>query len=176
MKGFVTYCFSDWTKETFQRGVLRIRNGKKTDEPIRRLLRIDEIPEQDYYIKKDPNFDDGTYSRCHCGLRKAIQPRDVLFFRTLWRGNQYLIGYFSVLRKSGEEESPIVHADMKQSRLIDFALLITFEIAQLINPEIGYRPGVHKNVTLNGRLGRNYKLIDEPTTKALVALIDAKAT
>lgn len=153
---------------------MRIRHYSKTDEPIRRSLHKNELEGRDYYVKADPDFDRGTYSVCHQGLRKILKPKDIIFFRTLWRGQQYLIGYFVVKGKTGSVTDPTVFADTERSCLINFALPVTLELAQQINPETKYRYGVHPNATLNGRLGRNYKRIDEQTTRMLVALIEEK--
>jgi len=174
VSGFLTYCFSDWEREEFKRGVMRIRHNIKTDEPIRRPLRENEIEGRDYYVKADPNFGRGTYGVCHRGLRKILQPEDVLFFRTLWRQQQYLIGYFVVNGTMGSFENPTVLADTARSRLVNFKLPITLELAKQINQETKYRRGIHPNRTLNGRLGRNYKRLDEQTTRVLIALIEEK--
>jgi len=171
MSGFITYCFSDWQSELFQRGVMQIKNGTRNSTPIRRPMRADELENRDYYIKADPNFERGTYGVCHRKLRQIIQPGDVLFFRTLWRGRQYFIGYFLIKRIDGTEANPILIADLKNSQLIHFALPITLDLAQQINPDTSFRNGVHPNKSLNGRLGRNYKRIDERTTHMLMELV-----
>lgn len=171
MHGFITYCFSDWQSGLFQRGVMQIKNGTRNDTPIRRPLKKDELENRDYYIKADPNFALGIYGVCHRKLRKVIQLGDVLFFRTLWRGQQYIIGYFLVERKDGTENNPILIADLKNSQLIHFTLPITLDLAQQINPDASFCRGVHHNVSINGRLGRNYKRIDEHTTHMLMDLM-----
>lgn len=174
MNGFITYCFSDWQSEQFRRGVMQIKNGRRTDTPIRRLIQAEEFENIDYYVKADPNFELGTYGVCHRKLRQTIRPRDILFFRTLWRGMQYFIGYFLIERIGGTEANPILISDLKNSQLIHFALPITLDLAQQINPEMVFRSGVHPNTSINGRLGRNYKRIDEHTTHMLMELIQKK--
>jgi len=171
MNGFITYCFSDWQSELFQRGVMQIKNGTRNDVPIRRPMQVYELENRDYYVKADPNFELGTYSVCHRKLRQVIQPGDVLFFRTLWRRKQYFIGYFLVKRKGGTEANPFLVADLKNSQLIHFTLPITLDLAQQINPDTSFRSCVHPNASINGRLGRNYKRIDEHTTYMLIELM-----
>lgn len=176
MSGFITYCFSDWQSERFERGRAHIVNGVRTDNPIRRPLRKNELEGIDYYVKADPDFTTGTYGVCHRKLRQIIQPGDILFFRTLWRKEQYLIGFFSIEGKCGEDENPILCANLQSSRLIHFSLPITFDLAKQINPKTKFRDGVHPNCSINGRLGRNFKRIDNATTNMLLTLVEKAKT
>ncbi len=155
---------------------MKILKRKKTSEPIRRPLRISEHEGKDFYVKPDPDFTIGTYSVCHRQLRKIISPGDILFFRTLWRGRQYFIGFFVIKGKRGPSENPTLFADLEKSMLIHFRLPISLDLARLINPETDLRGGVHANSTLNGRLGRNYKRIDTEVTRVLIELIEANKT
>ena len=170
MQGYVTYCFSDWMSASFQRGIMRIRDGERVDLPIRRPLRSDEREGREYYVKPDPDFERGTYSVCHRRLRIALDAGDLLFFRSLWRGKQYLIGYFSVAEKRGPDDDPVIIADLARSRLVHFQLPITLRVARIINPETRFRRGVADNAVLNGRLGRNYKRLPPKAADRLVAL------
>lgn len=174
MKGFITYCFGDWQSGEFQRGVMRMRQSRKTDEPIRRSLKKEEREGRDYYVKADPDFSALTYSVCHRKLRQLVEVGDVLFFRTLWRGQQYLVGYFLVREKRGISDNPILVADPERSVLVHFKVPVTLELARKINPAMHLRTGAHRNSSINGRLGRNFKRLDAKTTRMLIKLIKAR--
>lgn len=150
---------------------MRMRSGRRTDTPIRRSLKKEEQEGIDYYIKADPDFAQGTYSVCHRKMRQVMQVGDVLFFRTLWRGQQYLVGYFLVREKRGMSDDPILVADSKKSVLVHFKVPVTIKLAQKINPAMRLRAGVHRNSSINGRLGRNFKRLDAKTTHMLMLLV-----
>jgi hypothetical protein len=167
LAAYITTCFADWQSDTFRRGVMRIRNGKRTDEPIRRPLRPNEVEGVHYYVKADPDFDRLTYSRCHRSLRRKLQVGDRLFFRTLWRGKPYIIGYGMVSAKSGPADDPICHLNPLYTHLIDFRLPVTAKLVMLVNPEARRNRKFHFNAWVNVRLGRNYYRIrdDEKLTR-----------
>lgn len=168
-KSYLTVCFCDWNYSTFHRGVMKIRNGKRTDEPIRRPLRITELEGQDYYVKPDPDFAVGVYGRCHRQLRVALKPGDLLFLRTLWRGKPYLIGYFKISEKIGTAD-PICRADLTNSRLINFQLEITPEILEVVKPDC--RDKRHFNQQVVSALGRNYIKLDRKLSNYLLDLVN----
>ncbi len=169
MTSYLTVCFSDWNYDTFQRGVMKIRNGKRTNDPIRRPLKITEVEGQDYYIKPDPDFAVGVYGRCHRQLRLSIKPGDLLFLRTLWRGKPYLLGYFKIKEKIGTTD-PICRADLANSRLINFQHEITPELVRMVKPD--WKDSRHFNQQVVSALGRNYIKLDEKRTNYLLDLIN----
>jgi len=175
MRGFITVCFSDWTKETFDNGIMRIIRGKRSDVPIRRPIRSDEVEGIDYYRKPDPDFLNFTYSRCHKKLRQQLQENDVLFFRTLWRGRQYLIGYFTIKEKRGDPQNPICIAEPSKSLLINFNLEITPELVKKLNPRARFNKSRHLNMWINEWLGRNYLKLPPEATNYLMELIKNKS-
>lgn len=171
MQGFLTVCYCDWTKEYFSPGIMRIINGKRTDQPIRHNL-TNKKAGRDYYIKPDPNFSTFTYSRCHRQLRQQIRPGDVLFFRTLWRGKPYLIGYFLIKEKSGSPDNPVCLADRNGSFITDgFKVEITPKIVKKLNPKAVFTKSQHLNSQINQWLGRNYLRLDAQKTLYLMNLI-----
>ena len=172
MAGFLTVCFSDWNSDVFRRGVMAIRNGRRTEQPLRRPLRPDEIEEVHYYIKPDPDFDTGFYTHCHRKLRQAIQVGDTLFFRTLWRGQPYLIGYFLIEAKLLSDESPVCLANLEKSRLIDFRLKITPRLIRKVRPNAVLVPGRHFNHQVNQTFGRSYIRLSDPATRYLIERIN----
>lgn len=170
MTGFITVCFSDWNADTFQPGVMAIRKGKRTDQPIRRPLRPDEVQGTDYYIKPDPDFQNGLYVCCHRKLREALQAGDTLFFRTLWCGEPYLIGYFLIEAKFRDKD-PVCVANLEKSRLIDFQLTITPRLIRRVRPNAVLVPGRHFNHQVNQVFGRNYSRLSDPATRYLIGRI-----
>ena len=173
MQGYITPCFSDWNATTFQRGVMQIQNGTRTDRAIRRPLKEKEETEGvDYYIKPDPDFDNYTYSRCHRGLRKSIDKGDLLFFRTLWRGKHYLIGYFLIKGKMGDYNDPICIASEEDSPLIDFSLPISPALVKKINSRAKFTSARPLNRQMNEFLGRNYLKLSSDGLKLLRTLIE----
>lgn len=156
MAAYITTCFADWQAESFRRGIMAIRAGRRTDAQIRRPLRTDEIEGTHWYQKADPDFKRFTYSRCHRGLRRTLQVGDTLFFRTLWRGRPYIIGYAVIREKSGPADNPVCHLDHALSHLIDFRLPVTANLVRRLNPRAKARPTCDFNHWVNARLGRNY--------------------
>ncbi|MFA5870561.1 MAG: hypothetical protein WC842_01565 [Candidatus Paceibacterota bacterium] len=154
-RSFITPCFSDWTKEVFIPGPMKIINGKRTDYPIRRAIESGEEEGIDWYRKTDPNFKKGTYSRCHKALRLALRPGDTLFFRTLWRGTPYLIGYFGIIGKIGDLENPVCVTDVTRSKCVDFLIPIGPGMVLMANEKtkLGSR---HFNKLVNEYMGRSY--------------------
>jgi hypothetical protein len=134
---------------------MRIINGKRTDYPIRRQIDSEEIEGVDWYRKQDPDFIKGTYSRCHRALRKTLRVGDLLFFRTLWRNNPYLIGYFKITEKKGDLENPVCVTDVTQSKCVDFLIPISPGMVLMANEkvELGKR---HFNKLVNEFMGRSY--------------------
>ncbi len=172
MRGFITVCYSDWTKERFNRGVMRIIDGEGANYPIRRILRPDEEEGRDYYVKTDPDFSELVYSCCHRKLRQQLRPGDILFFRTLWRKKQYFIGYFLIKEKMGDPEDPICIADENGSFLVpDFKIEITPKIVKRLNPRFNFDNSRHPNSQINENLGRNYLCLDHEKTFYLISLI-----
>jgi len=169
-RGYITYCFSDWTKDVFSNGVMRIQNGVRTDRPVRH-----EIPTHwklgvDYYVKVDPNFTDWTYSRCHKRLRRRMEPGDILFLRTLWREKQYFIGYFVIVRKSGDPNDPVLIADPSRSLFVqEFTDPISTQIVLKLNPGATRKHAAmyHPNIFAQF-LGRESLGLDERRTAFLV--------
>ncbi len=174
MTGFLTVCFSDWNADEFQRGVMRIKDGVRTNCPIHRPLYPDEVEGIHYYIKPDPDFERGLYRACHLKLRQVLEAGDVLFFRTLWRGKPYLIGYLTILGKSGKMD-PICLADFARSRLIHFSLKITPSLIRKVNPRATLVPGWHFNDQVTQAFGRNYFRLSDKSTKYLIRLINRHA-
>lgn len=173
MTGYITVCYSDQTQDKFKRGVMRIRDGKRTDEILKRELREYELENRDYYIKSDPNFDNWTYSVCHKSLRKALLPKDVLFFRTLWRGKQYFIGYFEISLKTGDENNPVCYADSGKSFLIDgYRFVIKPEVVELLNENANYVKTPNKKRFICQYLSRYFLRLDEERTAFLKSEID----
>ncbi len=175
MRGFITVCFSDWTQKVFNNGIMRIIRGKRSDEPIRRPIKPDEVEGIDYYIKPDPNFLDFTYSRCHRKLRQQLRKDDILFFRTLWRGKQYLVGYFAIKEKTVDSQDPICIANPDKSLLINFSLEITPDLVKKLNPRVKPNNSRHLNMWINESLGRSYLQLTPETTIYLINLIKTKA-
>lgn len=171
MPGFITTCFCDWNSETFRRGVMKIRNGKRTDCAIRRQLRPDEVQGRDYYIKVDPDFDNGTYSRCHLKLRQTLQPEDVLFFRALWRERPYVVGYFTIDHKEESECGPVCAADLSESKLVNFSLEVTPILLETLNPKFRHNKNRNWNFQANEFLGRNYMRLTVDATQKLLEII-----
>ncbi|MDA2922529.1 hypothetical protein MYX07_04675 [Patescibacteria group bacterium AH-259-L07] len=172
MKGYLTVCFSNWKEEIFTNGIMRIKNGKRTDDPIRRPLKPGEMEGIHYYIKPDPDFFNFTYSRCHRRLRQQLQKDDILFFRTLWREKQYIIGYFTIKEKVGAPEDPICVADPKQSLLIHYELEVTPGLVYRLNPHAQSNRSRHINMWINERLGRDYLMLGPGATTYLKYLIE----
>ncbi|MBS3165007.1 hypothetical protein J4439_06255 [Candidatus Woesearchaeota archaeon] len=171
MQGYLTYCFSDWLSESFRRAPMRIRDGKRTDVPLRTSLE-DLVEGEDYYVKADPDFDALTYRVCHRRLRERIQPGDYLFFRTNHCEQQYVIGYFRIQGKEDSERGPILHGDRADSLLLDFRLELSpqnWDVVQRLNPRAQYHPERSINLNLLA-LGRNYLLLDEERTVFLRSL------
>lgn len=176
IKGFITVCFSDWTKEKFNRGVMRIVNGDRTDYPVRRDLKPWEKENIDYYVKPDPDFSKLAYRSCHRKLRQKIQPGDILFFRTLWRGSQYFIGYFLIKEKTGDSNNPICIGDRPSSFLSpEFKIKITEEMVRKLNPKAVFKKMQPVNPQINHWLGRNYLKLDTEKTVYLMSLIQKHA-
>ncbi len=176
MNGYITPCFSDWNATTFQRGVMQVKNGTRTDRAIRRPLQEkEEIEGVDYYVKPDPDFDNYTYSRCHRSLRKSIDIGDLLFFRTLWRNKHYLIGYFLIEDKEGDPENPICIASAEDSPLIDFSLTMSPDLVRKINPRAKFTSTRPLNRQMNEFLGRNYLRLNSDGLKLLRRLVEKEA-
>ena len=154
---FITPCFADETQESFVPGPMRIVNGKQTDFPIRRQIRIqkDQIEGIDWYRKPDPDFKKGTYTRCHKALRKTLHIGDVLFFRTLWRDAPYLIGYFEITDKTEDSENPLCVTDVTHSKCVDFLIPITKGMVLVANKKARFGKR-HFNMVVNENLGRSY--------------------
>jgi len=173
MNGYITVCYSDQNQEIFKRGVMRIRNGVKTEEIIQRPLRKDDIEGENYYIKTDPNFDQWTYSICHKSLRKVLSPKDILFFRTLWRGNQYFIGYFTISHKSGDGNNPVCYADLSNSFLINgYKFVITPKLVEILNDNADYSKTSNKKRFVSGYLSRCYLHLSADKTEFLKKELD----
>jgi len=154
-RSFITSCFADETQEVFIPSPMRIINGKRTDYPIRRPIKKDEIEGVDWYRKSDPDFKKGTYTRCHKALRKTLQPGDILFFRALWRGTPYLIGYFEITKKIGDLENPVCVTDVTHSKSVDFLIPITKGMVLIANKKAKFGKR-HFNMVVNENLGRSY--------------------
>lgn len=135
MASYITYCFSDWTKTKFANGIMRIRDGKRTDVPIRHPLPLHWSEGTDYYVKSDPDFKKLIYSHCHKRLRLRAKPGDTIFFRTLWRDKQYFIGYFTIKTRTGDPLNPILIANPEASLLIKtFTAAISPAMIRILNP------------------------------------------
>lgn len=173
MVGIITPCFSNQHEDVFERGAARIgTDGKRTNDPFLGPL-IKKNEGVSYYIKKDPDFKKGTYSIYHQRLRKTIRPGDYLFFRTLWRGRHYLIGYFFIKEKNGSDpKNPVLVADLKKSKLVHFSIPITPEIVKKINPKFSEEKFKtrHPNQVINEFLGRYSMRLSYPATKYLLSL------
>lgn len=153
---FITPCFADhYSGEKFVPGPMSIIDGKRTDYPIRRKLTPNDIEGVNWYRKPDPDFKKGTYSRCHRALRKTLQPRDTLFFRTLWHGAPYLIGYFEIIEKRGDVNNPICVTDVTHMKCVDFLIPITQGMVKIANPKARFKKR-HFNMVVNENLGRSY--------------------
>jgi len=151
---------------------MRIINENRTDYPIRRDLKPGEKENIDYYVKPDPDFSNFTYRSCHKKLRQQIEPGDILFFRTLWRGKQYLIGYFLIKQKADDSDNPICIGDSLCSFLSpEFKIEITPELVRKINPKAVFKKSQHVNSQINHWLGRNYLKLDTKKTVYLMNLI-----
>ncbi|MDP2598759.1 MAG: hypothetical protein Q8P49_02935 [Candidatus Liptonbacteria bacterium] len=176
-RGYITYCFSNWTKKTFSNGVMLMRNGKRTDDPIRHAVPAHWKLSIDYYIKPDPNFKNWTYSRCHKKLRRCAKPGDIIFFRTLWMARQYLIGYFVVAGKSGDEQNPVLIADPSKSLFIpQFKIPITQKLVMRMNPRATKKHAAmyHPNIFAMF-LGREFLSLDAKRTDFLVKYMRERA-
>lgn len=176
MAGYLTYCFSDWIKERFSRGVMFMRNGVRTDEPVRHPLPEHWREGTDYYVKADPDFELWTYSRCHKQLRLHVKTGDTIFFRTHWRGKQYFIGYFVIGEKAGDRDNPILVADRRKSLFLpQFSFEITPELIAKLNRRVRQHhvKRYHPNV-LAMFLGRNYLAINDRQTRYLKKVLDAR--
>jgi|GEM_PF-6640090 len=154
-RSFITPCFSDWTKKVFVPVPMRIINGKRTDYPIRRIIRVDEVDGVNWYRKADPDFEKGTYSRCHKVLRKTLRIGDVLFFRTLWQDSPYLIGYFEITNKMGDGENPLCVTDVTHSKCVDFLIPIGPGMVLMANSKAKLESR-HFNKLVNEYMGRSY--------------------
>jgi hypothetical protein len=156
LAAYITTCFADWQSDTFRRGIMAVRNDKRTNTQIRRALRSDEVEGVHWYRKTDPDFEQFTYRKCHRGLRQVLEVGDTLFFRTLWRGKPYIIGYMVIAGKSGPANDPVCHADRSISHLIDFRLPVTMGLVRRLNPRARALRRCDFNHWVNARLGRNY--------------------
>jgi hypothetical protein len=173
MSGYITVCYSNQNQDGFRRGVMRIRNGIRTEKIINSPLSDNYIEGVDYYIKADPNFDKWTYSICHRALRKALLPKDILFFRTLWRDKQYFVGYFVISFKTGDKDNPICHAVPSESFLINgYKFAIKPEIVELLNENANYSKTFNKKRFVSNYLSRYYLRLDEERTAFLKSEID----
>lgn len=173
-RGFITYCFSDWEADTFKRAPMAIRDGTRTDTPLHGSLE-GLVKDEDYYFKPDPDFEQGTYSRCHRTLREQIQPGDFIFFRTNYKDRQFLIGYFRIKDKIDGKKGPILVADPDESRCIDFEFELSeenWDVIEKLNPRAinGYDSGrtINRNMMF---LGRNYLILDNEKTNFLLGLL-----
>jgi hypothetical protein len=174
--GYLTVCFSDWTKDSFRNGVMRIVDGRRTDDPIRRSINPAEVEGIDYYIKPDPDFRGCAYRRCHRQLRQQLEVGDILFFRTLWRNCQHLIGYFTISAKVGDTEDPVCLADPSRSLLLPgYIVPITEELVCRLNSCAVPNSTRHINAWINENLGRNYLRLSAERTAFLKALLDSAA-
>lgn len=177
MRSFITYCFADWMQPTFANGIMRIRNGRRTDEPIRHPLPAHWKKDVHYYIKPDPDFVNWTYSRCHRKLRRIVHPGDIIFFRTLWRSQQYFIGYFIIEGTCGEATNPVLAADPRRSLFVPaFASPISSSLILRLNPraKLVHVERYHPNV-LAMFLGREYLALNTKRTHFLKAHLDTLA-
>ena len=154
---------------------MAIVEGKRSNRAIRRVLRSGEVENIHWYLKTDPDFDAFTYSRCHRLLRRTLRLDDVLFFRTLWRGRPYIIGYFTIVGIVWPKENPVILASKERSPLIHYALPVTSSLVRLLNPRAAGPRTCSFNHWVNARLGRNYMRLDAPAAAYLKALIDDKA-
>lgn len=173
-RGFITYCFSDWEADTFERAPMVMRNGERTDTPLRSSLE-GLIEGMDYYLKPDPDFAQGTYSRCHRKLREQIRPGDYIFFRTNHRDRQFLIGYFRIKEKIEGKIGPILVADPDESQRIDFEFELhrdNWDVVERLNPRAvgGYDPDrtINRNMMF---LGRDYLILDRTKKDFLLGLL-----
>ncbi len=134
-RGYITYCFSDWNEKTFSNGVMLMRNGVRTDTAIRHIIPDHWREGTHYYTKPDPDFKKWTYSRCHKRLRRRMEPGDVLFLRTMWRSQEYFVGYFFIKEKTGDPADPILVADKNRSLfLLHFDTPISSGLIMKLNP------------------------------------------
>lgn len=143
---------------------MAIKNGKRTDTPIRRSLGAGDREGISWYRKPDPDFQQLTYSRCHRSLRRNLLAGDTLFFRALWRGKPYVIGYGVISEKSGPLDNPVCHLDPALSHLIDFKLPITESMVLRLNPRAVQNPSLHFNSWVNACLSRNYLCLHQGPT------------
>lgn len=173
-RSFITPCFSDWTKEVFVPGPMRIIEGRRTEYPIRRIIRPDEGEGVDWYRKADPDFERGTYSRCHKALRKTLHIGDVLFFRTLWRDVPHLIGYFEITNKTGDSDDPLCVTDVTHAKCVDFLVPIGLGMVLMVNSKakLGSR---HFNKLVNEFMGRSYLELPPGVATLLKNYIDMVA-
>lgn len=156
MRYFITPCFADHhSGEKFVPSPMSIIHGKKTDYPIRRKIGSSDIEGLTWYRKPDPDFKKGTYTRCHRALRKALRPGDILFFRTLWHGSPYLVGYFEIVEKHGDINDPVCVTSVTRSKCVDFLIPITKGMVTIANPKAKFG-NRHFNMVVNENLGRSY--------------------
>jgi hypothetical protein len=173
MTGYVTVCYSDQTQDTFQRGVMKMKNGVRTEKQIRRVLEPEEKEGAHFYLKPDPNFENWTYSICHIALRKVLKPKDILFFRTLWRNTQYFIGYFVISHKSGDPDNPICQADSGKSLLIKgYRYVITSDMVKILNPNADFSRDENRNRLISSYLSRYYLSLSPEKTLFLKSELD----
>ncbi len=173
MTGYVTVCYSNQSEEVFKRAPMRIRNGVRTNELIKRKIRKNEKENEDYYIKTDPNFDNYTYSTCHRSLRKVLLPGDILFFRTLWRGKEYFIGYFDIVYKSTYKDDNKCYALPQTSLLIPgYRYVITPSLVQRLNPNANLSRSVNENRFISYYLARSYLKLTLENTRFLKSELD----
>jgi hypothetical protein len=173
MTGYITVCYSDQTSEIFKRGVMKIKDGKRTEYQIYGSV-ADMTENKDYYVKPDPNFENWIYSKCHKSLRKKLNPKDILFFRTRWHNEQYFIGYFVILSKSDDELNPICYADRKSSLLINgYKCRITPALVETIIPGTNFSCYPNKKRFITNKLSRNYLMLTDEKTYFLKKLLDS---
>jgi hypothetical protein len=177
MNGFLTVCYSDQGTESFERGVFYIKNGRKTKSQVKRALSPNEVQGAHFWRKPDPDFSRLTYSICHRRLRQKLEVGDILFFRTLWRGRHYLLGYFLVKDKvdSGlKDRGPIIFGDDERSLLIHYVLKITPALVMKLNPRsLPPKRGENLNMWMNRRLGRDHLRLSPENTEFLKGAMDA---
>ena len=169
--GILTYAYSDDRSESFSNGVMRISNGKKTD---RKISSVDgKVEGVDYYVKPDPDFENGLYGVCHHDIRERIAEDEYLFFRTLWRGNSYLLGYFRVGSKIETPNGPLLVA--RDISLKNYEVPITEDIVKEVNPSANGEAKACRsfNEWINYNMGyRSYLKLDEEKTSFLRSLLE----
>ena len=139
----ITFCFADQDSETFKRAIV-----KETKCGLER--------------KADPDFEEGTYSVCHQKLREKMEAGGTLFFRTTWRDEPYIIGYFDIAERKEGEYGPVLIA--KKRVCINYRLPVSFLILDKLAPNsLYFKHLLYKTMpqVVNYAPGRQYKILEE---------------